>query len=520
MSDEALALILDGGVEQQKVINVLAEERSDNNQSFLQSIVVSNADFGPKSLHKVLELEKNLIELKLNNIKESATFGLPVMRTLINEMIYRSQCLMKLTFSKIDLNDDELIWNLGYMLQTKKYLQYIDLSCTCLTPKQLEFMSAELRHLAEQLRELNLSYNRLVFDETASPEDAACSASFVVNVAEWVQNAKMLSHLNLSGMDIPKAHMIPLCNAMTLAPLLSAVHLNDNGISAGQDVSYLAEVLEAFGMTEKDVPVLSRRNADFAERPDAAHLRKDGELKGHKAFDYAKAIKKYMAIRLSEEEKTVDITKYTLTNRAGQEKLLQDLNKKRQQVKDYVLLGKEHKKIEQRKCLHSSKGAGGVGREGSSCLDYFVVTRVLNHPELTFNQRPQHDKDTNIRFFEKDAMQFWQMSARNECYICQRHMYTQIFYQRGILAQNKGLTEVTDPAIVEELTYQYKKDYLSYRTNTPLICGTVVKREHGHGVFDRKLKMLRASVYSLLSVCQTSEFSQSDDVTQQVKEGV
>ena len=42
-------------------------------------------------------------------------------------------------------------------------------------------------------------------------------------------------------------------------------------------------------------------------------------------------------------------------------------------------------------------GIGRMNDRGS--LDYFTLTRILNHPELIFNQKPVLDQDKNNRFF-------------------------------------------------------------------------------------------------------------------------
>jgi len=69
-------------------------------------------------------------------------------------------------------------------------------------------------------------------------------------------------------------------------------------------------------------------------------------------------------------------------------------------------------------------------------MDRFVMTRVLNRPELVFNQTTKCDANPKTRWFRKDAMSRWKLSLRDECYICDRHPYTQIFYERGVLANN------------------------------------------------------------------------------------
>lgn len=95
-----------------------------------------------------------------------------------------------------------------------------------------------------------------------------------------------------------------------------------------------------------------------------------------------------------------------------------------------------------------------------------------------------------------------------------------LFYERGILSQNKDLIEIKDKKILNELAYQYKKDYLTYRTSTPLISGTVVTSKNNQGIFERKLKMLRAPIFSLLAVCQCKEFADKEKQVETVKNGI
>ena len=133
--------------------------------------------------------------------------------------------------------------------------------------------------------------------------------------------------------------------------------------------------------------------------------------------------------------------------------------------------------------------------------DPFVLTRILNHAEMIFNQDPQLDRNKSTRYFVTDASSKWRLSQSHACFICQRHQYATVFYERGVLSQNKDLTEITDPELMSQLIYEYKKNQLEYGTQTPLICGTLVNRAPGQGIFDRKLKMLRTPCFCLLSVC-------------------
>ena len=87
------------------------------------------------------------------------------------------------------------------------------------------------------------------------------------------------------------------------------------------------------------------------------------------------------------------------------------------------------------------------------------------------------------------------------CPICNKHKYTAIFYEQDLAdpwSLNEGLIEIKDQKVVEQI----KEDLnISYRYNTeiaPLIIGTVVA-----GGFKRKLRMIRADYYALLSISQS-----------------
>jgi len=85
--------------------------------------------------------------------------------------------------------------------------------------------------------------------------------------------------------------------------------------------------------------------------------------------------------------------------------------------------------------------------------------------------------------------------------MCQRHQYVCIFYERSAVALNTGLIEIRDEQLLAHLKYEYNKEYLLYRTDTPLIRGTVVNRLQSQERFERPLKMMSTPLYTLLSIC-------------------
>lgn len=122
----------------------------------------------------------------------------------------------------------------------------------------------------------------------------------------------------------------------------------------------------------------------------------------------------------------------------------------------------------------------GQGRCGMNMAgDLLVMTRVVTKPELVFNQNYTYDHVEAERYFKKAASSQWTLSVRDECYMCQRHRYTLIFYERSCLGKNAYLTEITDDDTIKTLKIQFDKDFLKHRSFAPIIMGTVVRKHSG-----------------------------------------
>lgn len=179
----------------------------------------------------------------------------------------------------------------------------------------------------------------------------------------------------------------------------------------------------------------------------------------------------------------------------------------------------------------------GIGRKFSngSQLDKFILTRKNNLPELIFNQNSGQDLNNKQRFFEIDHSQQWRLSDNNSthkdgCYLCNKHQYTIIFYKRNKVGEtqhkNKELVEIKDEDFVQKLHSEYLLRYSQdtgtmKKMTTPLIFGTVVKDANSkkykrfgstEGItnvsFIRKLRMMRADIFTLLSVSTSNDFMQ------------
>jgi hypothetical protein len=55
-------------------------------------------------------------------------------------------------------------------------------------------------------------------------------------------------------MKIERNNLMELCKKIIISRLIMSVHLNDNGISFDQE--YMLEVLDIFGMSKQDIPLI------------------------------------------------------------------------------------------------------------------------------------------------------------------------------------------------------------------------------------------------------------------------
>jgi len=75
-----------------------------------------------------------------------------------------------------------------------------------------------------------------------------------------------------------------------------------------------------------------------------------------------------------------------------------------------------------------------------------------------------------------------------------------------VLAANQGLVEIKDAELLEKLKSDFAFNYRKFNSTTPLICGTILNHGSGQPVFDRKLKMLRAPIFSLLQMLENEYY--------------
>ena len=118
--------------------------------------------------------------------------------TQLTNIISDSDKLIKLKMSNMFLRDEQLIKNLCYVIQSNKNLIALDISWAQLRSKQLNQIVFTLSRFGKSMRNLNLSYNYLDFNEK-SPEYND-SISFMNNFKAFLQYAIFINHINFSGM--------------------------------------------------------------------------------------------------------------------------------------------------------------------------------------------------------------------------------------------------------------------------------------------------------------------------------
>ena len=179
-------------------------------------------------------------------------------------------------------------------------------------------------------------------------------------------------------------------------------------------------------------------------------------------------------------------------------------------------------------------------------MDRVTLTRFWNLPELISNQNPTLDEESKDRFFCLDYQQKWTIKDNghpqsDHCYICSKLRYTLIFYERGNHRSNKELFEITDQHFLEKCRKDYILNYSldckqNVKMSTPLIFGTPVNSKScssnkicGNNLhfksmdyinFSRKLRMIRADIFSLLSISMSDQFFEQSEDSEAIKRGI
>lgn len=378
MQDQTLAHIL-AGVNDQLELYESKDFVGKKHQFY--SFCYAHDTFGSKSLEQLDKLLKDIIEVRLC----STTFtNSDIIYELNDMMMKQGKCkyLMKLSLVNINLGCDRIVEILCKVLYSRKHIQYLDLSETYLKPRHLEQVSIELADMYKLIRNVNISYNSLDFRVPGSDEHKH-STETIRNLKEMLKKAKILNHINLSGMRIPPEEMIPLCKQMAKGALMMGIHLNDNGVTKSLD--YMLKVLAIFDLDVKDIP---KKRLDLID-PDNPRLQtNNAESRQYKKRSVIhRRINMYMRFDRP-EKKTEAINKKMVRRKSSlieQNKVDAIVDAKRTILKENLVLGKEYRDYENQKARNISMNTRGIGRTVSSHEDRFVLSRILSHPELMFN---------------------------------------------------------------------------------------------------------------------------------------
>ena len=125
-------------------------------------------------------------------------------RELLESCITDGVQLQKLKLSNVNLNDHDIVDNLVELLRTREMLMHLDLSWSKMNPSQLKRISEVLKddyaYPIRTLRNLNISYNSLYFDDTK--EDTLPSQEFIENLIDYINTSTCLNHIDISGMKL------------------------------------------------------------------------------------------------------------------------------------------------------------------------------------------------------------------------------------------------------------------------------------------------------------------------------
>ena len=129
------------------------------------------------------------------------------------------------------------------MIRTKNLITHYDLSWTGLLPYQLELIASTLCENNQTVKNLNLAYNTLLFDEIHDQSEV-----FVEKIVEFISNSTILNHIDLSGMGFQKEHILSVSMAISQSLSLVGAHLNDLGLVNDKELAL--EILDMFNISE------------------------------------------------------------------------------------------------------------------------------------------------------------------------------------------------------------------------------------------------------------------------------
>ena len=79
------------------------------------------------------------------------------------------------------------------------------------------------------------------------------------------------------------------------------------------------------------------------------------------------------------------------------------------------------------------------------------------------------------------------------------------------MALNEDLIEIKNREFVNKLKKDHLGNYSKFYSMAPVICGSIVNRAIGQENFDRKLKMVKATVFSLFQLMSIKKLGMTND---------
>lgn len=101
------------------------------------------------------------------------------------------------------------------------------------------------------------------------------------------------------------------------------------------------------------------------------------------------AIQKFMISGFQSPEETPEQSRTPQSPKSNKGQGDQAYNKhvctRQSNIKDQLLLNRQVKNYEKEKLINECQYRNGISRQSPNSLDQFVLTRILNRPELIFN---------------------------------------------------------------------------------------------------------------------------------------
>lgn len=203
---------------------------------------------------------------------------------------------------------------------------------------------------------LDLSYNALSLDESQS--DFKASTEFLSLFSEYLQKTHTLSHLNLSGMNILYKPLKSLCDTLSKSFSLQAIHLNNNLVM--QNLKRADKLLLKFGIDQKFNPDSNQ----FEISKQEFTVNKPTSQPQHLIEAVRSVFRQIKSSEVLDHNCPIDAETY----------------------KNHYVLANQAKHLKQVRQQLGLTANDGIGQMHVNNIDCFALTRLVNHPELVFNQ--------------------------------------------------------------------------------------------------------------------------------------